>query len=58
VLVAWPAPSNGFVLQENTNLITTNWGAVTNLPVEVNGEKQVTVSPLVGNRYYRLKHEP
>jgi len=58
VLVFWPAPSNGFVLQQNTNLTTTNWVAVTNPPVEVSGEKQVTVSPLVGNRYYRLKYEP
>jgi hypothetical protein len=24
----------------------------------VNGEKQVTVSPPVGNRYYRLKYVP
>ena len=58
VLVCWPAPSSGFVLQQNTNLTTTNWVAVTNLPVVANGEKQVTVSPLVGNRYYRLKYEP
>jgi hypothetical protein len=58
VLVFWPAPSNGFVLQQNTNLITTNWVAVTNLPVVVNGEKQVTVSPLVGNCYFRLNYAP
>jgi hypothetical protein len=58
VLVFWPAPSDGFVLQQNTNLITTNWVAVTNLPVVVNAEKQVTVSPLVGNRYYRLNYAP
>jgi hypothetical protein len=53
-LVWWPAPSTGFVLQQNTNLTTTNWVAVTNPPVEANGEKQVTVSPLAGTRYYRL----
>jgi hypothetical protein len=58
VLVSWPAPANGFVLQQNTNVTTTNWVAVTNPPVVANGEKQVTVSPLVGNRYYRLKYEP
>jgi hypothetical protein len=58
VLVFWPAPSDGFVLQQNTNLTTTNWVAVTNPPVVVNGEKQVTVSPLVGNRYYRLQYAP
>jgi hypothetical protein len=58
VLLAWPAPSNGFMLQQNTNLTTTNWVAVTNSPVVVNGEKQVTVSPLVGSRYYRLHYAP
>ena len=58
VLVGWPAPSDGFVLQQNTDLTTTNWVAVTIPPVVANGEMQVTVSPLVGNRYYRLKYEP
>ena len=58
VLVWWPAPSSGFVLQLNTNLATTNWVAFTNPPVLANGQKQVTVSPLVGTRYYRLKYEP
>ena len=58
VLMSWPAPSDGFVLQQNTNLTTTNWVAVTNSPGEVNGEKQVTVSPLVSNCYYLLKYEP
>jgi hypothetical protein len=57
-LVFWPAPSDGYVLQQHTNLTTTNWVAVTNSPVVVNGEKQVTVSPQVGNRYYRLKYAP
>ena len=58
VLVGWPAPSDGFVLQQNTNLATTNWVTVTNSPVVANGEKQVTVSPTVGNRFYRLKYQP
>ena len=58
VLVSWPAPSTGYVLQQNTNLTTTNWVAVTNPPVVANGEKQITVSPTVGNRYYRLKYQP
>jgi hypothetical protein len=58
LVVAWPDPSTGFTLKQNADLATTNWVAVTNLPVVVNGEKQVTVSPPVGNRYYRLKYEP
>jgi hypothetical protein len=58
VLIAWPDPSTGFVLQQNANLAATNWVAVTNAPVVVNGEKQVIVTPMVGNRYYRLKYQP
>ena len=57
-LITWPAPSTGYVLQQNTSLTTTNWVALTNPPVVVNGEIQITVSPTVGNRYYRLKYQP
>jgi hypothetical protein len=46
------------VLQQNTSLTTTNWVAVTNPPIVVHGEMQITVSPTVGNRYYRLKYQP
>jgi len=55
VIVAWPDPSTGFNLQQNLNLGTTNWTAVTNLPVVIGGEKQVIVAPPAGNRYFRLK---
>jgi len=58
LVLAWPDAFAGYVLQQNPNLTTTNWVAVTNPPVVVNGEKQVTVSPPVGNRYYRLKYDP
>jgi hypothetical protein len=58
LVLAWLDTYTGFVLQQNTNLATTNWVAVTNPPVVANGEKQVTVSPPVGNRYYRLQYEP
>jgi hypothetical protein len=57
-LITWPAPSTSYVLQQNTSLTTTNWVAVTNPPIVVHGEMQITVSPTVGNRYYRLKYQP
>src|SRR6266403_6412819 len=53
VIVAWPVPSTGFSLQENASLGTTNWSDLTNVSV-VGSEKQVLVSPPVGNRFYRL----
>jgi hypothetical protein len=56
VVVAWPAPSTGFSLQQNPDLKTTAWGGVTN-PVNVVGsENQIIVAPPVGNRFYRLKN--
>jgi len=56
VLLAWPAPSTGFSLQQNpvANNSAT-WAGVTNAPVVVGSENQVTISPPVGNRFYRLK---
>ena len=54
-ILAWPYPSAGFTLQVNTNPATTNWlgaGGTVNI---VGGENQVTVSPPVGNLFFRLK---
>ena len=55
VVVAWPDPSVGFSLQQNSLLGTTNWVGVTNPVNMVGGEKQVTISPPTGNRFFRLK---
>jgi hypothetical protein len=54
-IVAWPAPSTGFRLQQNTNLSTTNWVYVTNKANVVGSEKQVIFSPPPAERsFYRL----
>lgn len=53
-LVSWPAPSQGFVLQQNPNLGTTNWVNVVNPVTVLNGRNQVTINPTPGNVYYRL----
>lgn len=55
-VVAWPAPSTGFSLQENSNPGTTNWTSVTNAVTIVGSENQIIVSPPFGNRFYRLKN--
>ena len=54
VVVLWPNPSTGWNLQQNSDLSTTNWVNVLTTPVVVNTNKTVTVSPAVGNRYFRL----
>jgi beta propeller repeat protein len=57
VLLAWPAALTGYDLQQNADLATTNWLAVTNPSVVVGDEKQVIFDPNPGNRFYRL-HKP
>jgi len=54
-LVMWPAPAPGFRLQKNADLSTTNWTDVpTNTLTVVNGQNQITVTPIPGNQFYRL----
>ena len=55
MVITWPAPSTGFVLQQNNDLKTTLWGNVTATVTVVNGQNQVIVSPPIGNAFYRLK---
>jgi hypothetical protein len=56
VVVAWPNPSTGFSLQQNSDLRTTAWASATDFPAVVGGENQVIISPPVGTRFYRLKN--
>lgn len=54
IIIAWSTNTAGWTLQASTNLITANWTAVTNLPNVVGVEKQVTLTPTTGQRYFRL----
>jgi hypothetical protein len=56
VVVAWPAPSTGFSLQENSDLKTTAWSGITNTVNVIGSENQIIVAPPLGNRFYRLKN--
>jgi hypothetical protein len=55
-VLAWPAPSAGFVLQASTGLGTTNWPGVTNSMRVVAGENQVAVSLAGVPSFFRLAH--
>lgn len=56
VVLAWAAPSTGFVLQQNSALDSTSWVNVAE-PVEVvNGQNQVTIARATGIGFYRLFH--
>ena len=55
VAVFWPFPSTGFVLQQNTNTITSiNWSNVLTAPIDDGTTRTVIANPATGNRYYRL----
>jgi hypothetical protein len=54
VVVAWPVWSTTLTLGQNSDLGTTNWITVTNLPSMVGSKNQVTVSPLTDKRFYQL----
>ncbi|MCW5550734.1 MAG: hypothetical protein KIS67_01075 [Verrucomicrobiae bacterium] len=56
VVISWPSPSTGFVLQQNTNLASTNWTAVATSPADDGNTRSVIISPQVGNRFYRLQN--
>jgi hypothetical protein len=56
--LSWPLPSAGFVLQQSSQLNSTNWVNVTNAVVASGYYNQVTVSPPQnGNAYYRLANQ-
>ena len=52
----WPTNAAGFVLQQNSDLTTPNWTAVTNAVSVVGSNNQVTLTATNGNRFYRLQH--
>ena len=52
-VLSWSA--GNYVLQENSDLQTTNWVTVTNAPTLVNGQNQLMLPPSAGNGFYRLR---
>ena len=55
VVISWPSPSTGFLLQENTSAVDSrSWNNVLATPVDDGTTKSVTVNPATGNRFYRL----
>jgi len=57
-LISWPAAISGYVLQANSDLTTTNWVNVTNLPSVVNQQNQVTLPAGSSKMFYRLNLQP
>ncbi len=58
LLISWPSPSTGFILQQNSNLGNpSGWSSFAGTPNDNGTNKSVTISPSTGNTlYFRLKH--
>jgi hypothetical protein len=55
VIIAWPSPSTGWNLQQNTNSVSSlNWSNVTATIQDDGTTKMLIVNPTTGNRFYRL----
>ncbi len=55
--VSWPSNFTGFILQQSGDLTATNWVDVTNVVNVVGNQNQVTISPVAGNNFFRLKSQ-
>jgi hypothetical protein len=56
VVLAWPAASTGFMLQQTSTLTPTSWTTVStnSFPVIVNNGTNTVTLPVSGNQYFRL----
>jgi len=55
VVVSWPSPSTGFVLQRNSNLATTNWSTNGLVILDDGTNRSAAISPPTGSSFFRLK---
>jgi hypothetical protein len=56
VIVSWPSPATGFVLQQNGNLNTANW-TTSGFTVSSNSTTMsITIPSPTGNLFFRLKN--
>jgi len=54
VILAWPVFSPEFVLESNTDLASTNWVVVPQLPVPTNGSLIITMPANDDDLFFRL----
>jgi hypothetical protein len=57
-LISWPSSVQGYLLQENTNLLSGTWINVTNPTIVVNGTNQISTPATGRTMFYRLMLQP
>ncbi len=55
VVVSWPSPNTGFVLQQNGNLGNSAWVNNPQTPSDDGTTRSVVINPPVGSLYFRLQ---
>jgi len=56
IVICWPSPSSGFLLEQNSTLDPGGWTTVGTTPSDDGTTKCITISPPTGTHFYRLKH--
>jgi hypothetical protein len=54
LVFTWPTSTNGYHLQANVSLATTNWVTLTNTALTVGSNLQIVLPPPASNQFYRL----
>jgi hypothetical protein len=57
VLLSWPVTSAHFGLTQSFDLNAANWSPVTNFPVVVGQQNQLSLPISPGNNFYRLQQD-
>jgi hypothetical protein len=56
VVISWPSPSTGWILQQNpNNLNSLNWSDVTGGIQDDGATRTHLITPPTGHRFFRLK---
>ena len=55
VLVSWPSPSTGFLLEQNLNMGAPIWTTNSQTVTDDGTKRSIVVNPPRGNLYFRLK---
>ncbi len=55
VVISWPSSAGEWVLQQNFDPSSPNWANTQATPSDDGTNKSITVSPPVGNMFYRLR---
>jgi hypothetical protein len=52
--ISWPSSASGFILQQNSDLTTTNWVTAPQSITDNGTLKFILINQLVGRQFYRL----